>query len=110
MDVRYVAAVPVFSRSTLEILVVPEHQPLVFSKSTLVKPVQPKNALLPILVMLSGIVMLVNPSQPENVLLPMLVTPLDIVMLVKPLQPENAAPPKLVTLFGTVMLVKLVQR
>ena len=42
------------------------YHPLVFSKVTLVKPVQLENARSPILVTLSGIVMLVNPLQPKN--------------------------------------------
>ena len=38
-----------------------------------VKPLQPENAELPMLVTLSGIVTLVKPLQPENAELPMLV-------------------------------------
>ena len=38
------------------------------------------------LVTLSGIVMLVRPVQPKNAELPMLVTPSGIVMLVRPVQ------------------------
>ena len=44
--------------------------------------------------------MLVRPLQPENALPPMLVTPSGIITLVRPLQPENALPPMLVTLSG----------
>ena len=44
--------------------------------------------------------MLVKPLQPENALLPILVTLFGIVMLIKPLQPENASSPILVILSG----------
>ena len=47
----------------------------------LVNPEQPLNALLPILVTLSGIVTLVKPEQLENASLPMLVTPSLIITL-----------------------------
>ena len=52
---------------------------------------------------------IVAPPQPPNAKLPMLVTLSGIVILVKPLQPENANCPMLVTLFGMVMLVKPLQ-
>jgi hypothetical protein len=58
-------------------------------------------------VLIFGIVTLVRPLQPENAELPMLVTLLGIVRLVRPLQPENAELPMLVTLFGIVTLVNL---
>ena len=41
---------------------------------TLVRPAQPENALLPMLVTLDGMVTLVGQALPENALLPMLVT------------------------------------
>ena len=50
---------------------------------TLVRPLQPSNAEDPMLVTLSGIVMLVRPLQPENALSLILVTPFGIVTLVK---------------------------
>ena len=100
----------------------------------LAKLLQPENALLPILVTLSGIVMLVKPVQFWNELLRILLplvritvfnedgTLLDppnievnvwltdgIVMLVKLVQPKNAIPPIYVTLSGIVMLVKPAQ-
>ena len=60
-----------FAKSTLEMLVplvakieVETCQPLVFSKVTLLKPLQPQKAYEPILVTLSGIVMLFKPLQP----------------------------------------------
>ena len=46
------------------------------------------------------IVTLVKPLQPLNALFPMFVTPLPIVTLIKPLQPENALSPMLVTQSG----------
>ena len=61
-------------------------QPLGFSKVTLVKLLQSRNAHIP-----------------------MLVTPLPIVTLIKPLQPLNANLPMLVTLLGIITLVKLLQ-
>jgi hypothetical protein len=48
---------------------------------TLVRPVQPLNAELSILVTLLGMFMLVRPVQPENAPLPILVTLLGMVML-----------------------------
>ena len=52
----------------------------------LVKPPQPSNAASPIVVTLSGIVMLVKLSHQANAYSPMLVTLSGIVMLVKPVQ------------------------
>ena len=89
------------------------------------KPVQPENALRPMLVTLSGIVTDVKPSQNQNALSPML-SPLVIVTTLSWLflmwfaanagivavsigQPENALRPMLVTLSGTVIEVKPVQ-
>ena len=96
MDVKYSAAVEVFAKSTLEILVpfvaVLEdayHQPLVFSNVTLVK-LQPLNAHLPILVTLSGMVILVKLPQPKNASSPILVTLSGIVILVKLPHQANA--------------------
>ena len=60
-------------------------------------------------VLAESTVMLVKPVQPENALVPMLVTLAGMVMLVKPLQLENALSPMLVTLFGMVILVRFVQ-
>ena len=60
-------------------------------------------------VALFGIVIDVKPLQPENALSPMLVTPFPIVTDVKPLQPENALPSMRVTLFGIVIDVKPLQ-
>ena len=67
---------------------------------TLVRPLQPSNALSPILVTPDRIVTLVKPLQPSNALPPMLVTLDGIVTLVRPLQPLNASLPMSVTLFG----------
>ena len=100
--------------------------------SILVKLVQPQNAD-SILVTLLGMLMLVKPVQPENELLGMLVPPLITtvfrddgtlelppnmevnvwlvvgnVILINSLQFLNASAPMLVTLSGMVMLVKLV--
>ena len=71
----------------------------------LVKPLQPRNALSPILVTLFGIVILVNPLQAVNAEEPILVTLFGIVILVNPLQPENAqetilVPPVITTVFN----------
>ena len=52
-----------------------------------VKPLQPENAPFPMLITLSGIVMLVSPLQSLNAQSPMLVTLSGIVTLVSPLQP-----------------------
>lgn len=51
-----------------------------------------------------GISMLVNPLQPANALFPILVTLDGISMLVNPLQPSNALFPIFVTLDGIFML------
>ncbi len=68
-----------------------------------------ENAEAPILVTLSGNVMLIRLLHPENAEEPMLVTPSGIVMLVRLPHPENAPSPMLVTLSGIVMLVRLLQ-
>ena len=60
------------------------------STTIFIKPLQPENADLPMLVTESGIVILVKPLQPENAESPMLVTESGIVRLVKLLQPSNA--------------------
>ena len=52
---------------------------------------------------------LVRPLQPENALLPMLVTLLGMITDVKLLQPENAELPIEVTPFGIVTEVRLEQ-
>lgn len=62
------------------------HCAIVPLKAILVRPLQPKKAELPMLVTLSGIVILVSLAQCMNAALPMLVTPSGIVMLVKLLQ------------------------
>ena len=49
------------------------------------------------------------PLQPSNALAPILVTDNGIVILVSPLQPWNAFAPMLVTEDGSVMLVSLLQ-
>ena len=51
---------------------------------------QPKNALVPMLVTLPGIMIDVNPVQPWNAPEPMLVTLSGIVIEVKPVHHENA--------------------
>ena len=53
-------------------------------------PLQPPNALSPMLVTLGGIVTNVSPLQPSNAEYPMLVTLDGIVTDVSPLQPSNA--------------------
>ena len=73
----------------------------------LVKPVHPKNALLPMSITLSGIVMLVKPVHPKNASSSMLVTLSGIVTLVKPVHPENALSPMLVTLPSSGMMLVL---
>ena len=70
---------------------------------------QPSNAEEPILVTLSGIVMLVRLEQYRNAEEPMLVTLSGIVMLVRLEQFSNAEEPILVILSGIVMLVILEQ-
>ena len=72
-----------------------------------VRLVQPKKACCPMLVMLSGIVMVVRLLQKAKP--PMLVTLSGIVMLVRLVQSRKASFPMLVTLSGIVMLVRLVQ-
>jgi hypothetical protein len=62
----------------------------------LVKPLQPANAPLPMLVTPAEIMRLVKPLHQANAHVPMLVTPAGIVRLVKPLQPANAPLPMLV--------------
>jgi hypothetical protein len=72
-------------------------------------PLQPENAPPPMLVTLSGIVMLVRPLQPLNAKCPMLVTLSGIVTLVSPSQPLNAESPMLVTLPGIITSLRLKQ-
>jgi hypothetical protein len=62
---------------------------------------------LPMLVTLSGIVMLVRRVQPLKAFSPISVTLSGIVILVRPLQLEKAPTPMLVTPSGIVMLVSL---
>ena len=109
---------------------------------TLVKPLQPENELLPIVVTELGIIvflhtlinvfvavsimalqfpresytelplstiMLVRPLQLRNAYLPISVTDLGMVTIVKPLQFSNARSPILVTDLGMVTLVKPLQ-
>jgi len=64
---------------------------------TAVRLPQPWKALRPMLVTLSGIVMLVRLLQRRKALAPMLVTPSGIVILVKLLQKEKASSPMLMT-------------
>jgi hypothetical protein len=78
-------------------------------KVILVKPVQPRNASLPMLKTFSGMVILVKPVQPENALLPILKTLLGMVTLVKPVQPENAPLPMIKTLLDMEICVNPVQ-
>ena len=97
----------------------------------LVRPVQPENAKLPILVTLLGMLTEVRLVQPPNAPCPILVTLLGMmilvtgipanqpdpiagnpstkVMLARPVQPVNAPLPILITLLGIFMLVRLVQ-
>ena len=65
--------------------------------ATFVSPLQPENAEPPILLTLSGIVMLVKLVQPRNTEPPILVTPSGITTLVKPLQSWNVSFPMLAT-------------
>ena len=67
------------------------------STTILVRPEQPENAELPMLVTEFGIVTLVRLEQEENAYSPMLVTEFGIVTLVRPEQPLNAELPMLVT-------------
>ena len=62
------------------------HQPSVVSKVALANWEQPPNAHQPMLVTLSGMVMLVKPVQPSNAQEPMLVTLFPMVTPVKPVQ------------------------
>lgn len=81
------------SRSLLEMSVplvasleVETHQPSVISNVTLVSALQPEKAYSPIIVTLSGIMMLVSKSQFLNAELPMLVTRSGILMSVSEVQ------------------------
>ena len=69
---------------------------------TLVKPLQPKNARLPMEVTELGMVTVVKLLQLSNTELPMEVTELGTVTLVKSRQPENAELPMKVTELGMV--------
>ena len=68
------------------------------------KELHPLNALLPILVTLSGMSILSKDLQPPNAFSPISVTPSGISILFKELHPLNALLPILVTLFGMSML------
>ena len=74
-----------------------------------VKLLQPKNADSPILVTLSGIVMLFRLLQLENAESPILVTLSGIAISVSLLQPKNAEFPMLVTFLGRLIVVKTEQ-
>jgi hypothetical protein len=74
----------------------------------LARPVQPVNALLPILVTLLGMMILVT-GIPANQPDPIAGNPSTKVMLVRLVQPVNAPLPILVTLLPTVTLARLVQ-
>ena len=80
-----------------------------FGMVTLVKPVQFRNAELPIFVTSSGIV--TSPEQAvPSIKIPFTITSgLSFCLLVNQAVPENAESPMLVTLSGIVMSVKLVQ-
>ena len=67
---------------------------------------QPENAEYPILVTLSGILMLVKPVQLQNASSPILVTPFGMLMFVRLLQLRNACIPMLVMFSGRRMLVR----
>ena len=69
------------------------------------RPLQPENALLPMLVRFAGSAMLVKP-QPANAASLILVIPAGSLMLVRPLQPWNAATPMLVRVAGNVTLFR----
>jgi hypothetical protein len=71
-----------------------------------VKPVQPENAALPILVTLEGMFMSVKPVQPANADWSILVTLEGMFMTVKPVQPANAYGPKLVISLGMVLFLQ----
>ena len=66
----------------------------------LVRLLQPRNAFSPMLVTLSGIVILVRLLHMKKVPRPMFVTPSGNVILVRPVQWKNAYSPLLVTLLG----------
>ena len=85
------------------------HHPLGFTNFTLARLLQPENAELPMLVTLSGIVILSKLLQPENAELPMLVTLSGISILVRLLQLWNSPLPIHVTPLGILMLVRLLQ-
>lgn len=70
-------------------------------------PLQPTKARLPMLVTLSGTVMLVKAPHPEKANSPMCVTLAGIVTLVRPVQPSNALSPMLVTLPSVGMTLVL---
>ena len=74
------------------------------------RPVQSPNAPSPMLVTLSGIVMLLRLLQSKNAQAPILVMLSGIIILLSLLQPLNAPSPMLVTLSGIVMLSRLLQR
>ena len=62
----------------------------------------PSKANFPMLVTLSGILMLVSDSHPRNAEFPMLVTLSGMLILVSDLYPANALSPMFVTLSGTL--------
>ena len=76
-----------------------------FSNVTDVRPVQPSNAYLPILVTLDGMVIEVRLVQPLNTKEAMTVSWLfsSNIIDVRPVQPSNALKPMPVTLDGTVI-------
>ena len=63
------------------------------ANSAFVRPLQPRKALLPMIVTLLGMVIDVRPLQPEKAEYPMLVTLLGMVIDVRPLQPSKADSP-----------------
>ena len=73
----------------------------------MVRLVQPEKALEPMLVTLSGMIMVVRLVQPENAYLPMLVTLSGIIILPRLVQPSNAPLPMLVTLPSVGMILFL---
>ena len=76
---------------------------------TLVRLVQPRKTLSPMLVILLGSVILVRLLQFQKAQYPMLVTLSGMMTLVRLVQFQKAAFPMLVTPAGMVMLVRLVQ-
>lgn len=76
---------------------------------TSVRLLHNSNALLPILVTESGMVILVRLLQEENAPAPMPVTEFVIVIFLRSVQPRNANSPILVTESGMVTLVRLLQ-